>query len=190
MSTRCLICIWWKGGWYLAQYASHSGYPDGQGLHIFKFLIVPGNIEKLKIGLEGCVYEVTSDEAEEMSEMYPSLCGTTGAYVLTIIAGRATSKSNMAIPLQLNLEFANDSAFCEWAYVIDLDDEVLEIYRGSQRKTEENHRFKDVGEPRYRVPRLFCSFTFADLAEMKTEEVYVKRINEIREQKKDEVDDW
>lgn len=33
-----------------------------------------------------------------------------------------------------NREFARNSLFCEWAYVIDFDDRTLEVYRGFQTK--------------------------------------------------------
>jgi hypothetical protein len=37
-------------------------------------------------------------------------------------------------------EFLADSLFCEWAYIINLDTEILEIYKGFQKK---------VGKGRY-----------------------------------------
>ncbi|PPQ62813.1 hypothetical protein CVT24_000507 [Panaeolus cyanescens] len=195
MGTRHLICIWWKGEWYLAQYGQYDGYPEGQGLDIYKFLIVPGNIEKLKVGLEEHVYKVTSEEAWRMdTEMHLSLSARTAAKVLSIIANEATSKVNddeskskKTIPVYLCLDFANDGLFCEWAYVIDLDNEVLEIFGGAEHKTE-NHRFKDVGEPSDSVPGTFCSFTFAELAEMKTEEMFIQRIDDTTEQDEDEAE--
>lgn len=37
--------------------------------------------------------------------------------------------------------FANDSLFCEYAYLINLDTEVLEVYRGFQNEPHEHGRF-------------------------------------------------
>lgn len=37
--------------------------------------------------------------------------------------------------------FINDSLFCEWGYIVNLDDEVLEVYRGFQRKYHRKGRY-------------------------------------------------
>lgn len=41
-------------------------------------------------------------------------------------------------------DFAGDSLFCEWGYVIDLDEENLEIYRGFNTEGEVGGRFSDM----------------------------------------------
>lgn len=38
-------------------------------------------------------------------------------------------------------DFARDSLFCEWGYVIDLDSEMFEIYQGFQKEPHEEGRF-------------------------------------------------
>lgn len=38
-------------------------------------------------------------------------------------------------------EFALDSLFCEWAYVVDLDNRTVEIYRGFQKTPPKNGRW-------------------------------------------------
>lgn len=40
-----------------------------------------------------------------------------------------------------NHDFIQDSLFCEWGYIINLDTKMLEIYRGFQ-KTFQNNRYK------------------------------------------------
>jgi hypothetical protein len=37
-----------------------------------------------------------------------------------------------------NQSFIQDSLFCEWAYIINLDDKVLEIYKGFQTEPQNN----------------------------------------------------
>lgn len=39
-----------------------------------------------------------------------------------------------------NRDFLGDSLFCEWAYIINLDEGVLEVYRGFQKGRDRNPR--------------------------------------------------
>ena len=41
-------------------------------------------------------------------------------------------------------EFMRDSLFCEWAYVVNLDTQKLEIYRGGQHKRHKQGRYATV----------------------------------------------
>ncbi|KAK3903470.1 hypothetical protein C8A05DRAFT_14584 [Staphylotrichum tortipilum] len=210
MGTRHLICVFWKGKWYLAQYGQFDGYPEGQGAKLFKFLSVARNIDNLKGGLEHHVYEPTAEQLEAIwvecdawdaarsadpatfnvwernmhgiNQLYPSLARETSAGVLGLIARAARSEEPAKeatepkkIPLQLDLGFANDSLFCEWAYVVDLDKEVLEVYGGHEAKGE-GHRFADVGGPTVPVPRLVCSYDFAELFLTKSKTEFLEKV--------------
>lgn len=70
------------------------------------------------------------------------------------------------------VEFAQDSLFCEWGYVIDLDNEVVEIYKGFQTQPHAEGRFAEGGEPgneistgrTYYPIRLVHTVDFATLA--------------------------
>lgn len=55
------------------------------------------------------------------------------------------------LALQNDIEFSGDSLFCEWAYVVDLDANVLEVYKGfNKNPVSPENRFakylKDSGE--------------------------------------------
>ncbi|AEO65721.1 8864f935-279e-4920-8fd5-1341344e408c [Thermothielavioides terrestris] len=209
MGTRHLICIFWKGKWYLAQYGQFDGYPEGQGVKIINFLSVARNVENLKAGLEH-IYEPTSEELDAIweeceawdanrraqqqqpssifernmygiNQLYPSLARDTSAGILGIIARAAQTeeedraeKKPKKIPVHLELEFANDTLFCEWVYVIDLDKEVLEVYGGGERK-HDGHRFKDVGPEDAAVPAFLCSFAFSEIYLMKSPEEFLEK---------------
>ncbi|KAF9042050.1 hypothetical protein BJ165DRAFT_1415888 [Panaeolus papilionaceus] len=195
MGTRHLICIWWKDQWVVAQYGQWDGYPESQRVDIFQFLILPRNLENLKLGLERHTYQVSKEDLEaihaECKQLYPCLTRDAAARVLGLIARAAVSgeddeedaingntenpKPSKKIPLVLSLTFANDGLFCEWAYVIDLDKEVLEIYGGSEHK-HEGHRFKDVGSERDSVPAPYCSFTFKEIIELGTEKEFINSV--------------
>ncbi|KAK3311305.1 uncharacterized protein B0T15DRAFT_507877 [Chaetomium strumarium] len=210
MGTRHLICVFWKGRWVIAQYGQFDGYPEVQGVRLFKFLSVAHNIERLRAGLDH-VYYPTAEELEAIrdecaafeqnlrdqgldwgfrtnvvKELYPTLDRETSARILSIIArptqaaeedgAEDVAEEPKKFPVQLRLGFANDSLFCEWAYVVDLDQEVLEVYGGHEHK-HDGHRFKDVGEPDQPVPTFVCSFTFSELYLTKSPQEFVQRIS-------------
>lgn len=79
------------------------------------------------------------------------------------------------VPIQLNLEFANDGLYCDWAYVVDLDNDVLEVYAGAQSKENAtSKRFNDVGSEDDMVPALVKSFCFTELL---TEEEFIAALS-------------
>lgn len=155
MGTRNLICIFYKGRFMVAQYSQWDGYLEGQGWQILQFLLVPGNIQRLKAGME-LITILDEDEVRELMEKHsyatvdipgryicqcgsvrnfseaprcypPTLSRETGAKLLDIIA---SAKSDWFVPFELSLEFAMDSLYCEYCYCIDLDNDTFEIFGG------------------------------------------------------------
>lgn len=194
MGTRSLICVFYRGRFVIAQYSQWDGYPEGQGMTILNFLLNSQNIERLKNGLQYLVV-LDDDEVREyeersaprstckccekgMTDIPPlpaSLSRDTGARILEIVAN-ATSEDR--VPVWLNLEFANNALFCEWAYVVDLDKGEFEVYSGGTYKTQaHNNRFIDVGGEKDTVPILVKSFPFTELPT--TEDTFVSTLNEV-----------
>ncbi|KFY08110.1 hypothetical protein V492_06509 [Pseudogymnoascus sp. VKM F-4246] len=200
MGTRHLICVFYNGRFVLAQYGQLDGYPEIQGLVVVQFLRDTDNITRLKQGLAH-MYTPTAKEEEEMirainrandewfkaaskgevsllerqNSVYPSMSTHTSAGILEVVA-KATAEAK--VPIKLETEFIHDGLFCEWAYVIDLDEEVLEVYTGLEREWKgSSERFKDVDEAvEGFVPSLVKRFAFAELPEGKAE--LVDAINE------------
>lgn len=152
MGTRHLVAVQFGGEYKVAQYGQWDGYPDGQGARVLDFLR-NGDVEALKRNL-ALTYDATEDEQAAMwasigvdiiasngsvewgkskifAEKYPSLHRDTGAGILELIAG---SDGEEKIPLTLNIEFAGESLFCEWAYVIDFDIGTFEVYKGFNKE--------------------------------------------------------
>ncbi|RYP26069.1 hypothetical protein DL767_008172 [Monosporascus sp. MG133] len=55
----------------------------------------------------------------------PSVSRDTGADILRLVADATAEKP---VPVVRRIEFLADTCFCEWAYVVDLDERVLEVY--------------------------------------------------------------
>ncbi|KIW99550.1 uncharacterized protein Z518_11289 [Rhinocladiella mackenziei CBS 650.93] len=190
MGTRNLICIFYKGSFVVAQYCQWDGYPEGkgQGMKILNFLLSSANIEHLKNGLQHIItlnhdsrqqleHGVRQDQEAWQTNMsfskgpckcvkcdiegfYPSLSRDTGASILKIITEATAEKP---VPVELRLGFANDPN-CEWAYVVDLDDCVFEVYAEAESKNENpTNRFINIGDLNDTVPSLIKSFPFSDL---------------------------
>lgn len=139
-----------------------------------------------------------------INQLYPSLARETSAGLLGIIARTSRAedegdaegdleggaqgpeaKKPKKIPVCLQLEFANDSLFCEWAYVVDLDKEVFEVYGGSEKK-HDRHRFKDVGDEQSPVPAFLCSFNFAEIFLMKNNSEFLDKVEEASNERAEE----
>ena len=204
MGTRSLICVVYRGRFVVAQYSQYDGFPEreGQGMKILKFLLNSANIERLKNGLQHIT--ILSDESFEqlregvqlhidgrpsnvslskgqckcakceIEEVWPSLSRETGAGIFEIIAQATAEKY---VPVLLDLEFANDG-LCEWAYVVDLDDCMFEVFAGGELKDKAaSKRFASIGGTRDRVPGLLKSFSFTKLPT--TEEDFIRILNKV-----------
>lgn len=174
MGTRNLICIWYNGRFMVAQYCQWDGYLEGQGATILKFLLEPSNIERLKKGLavitpvdEKTATEIigkhigVSREDRKRCECgvplpfwgprtcYPlTLNRDTGAKVFDIIAAATIDDY---IPVHLDVEFAQDSLFCEYCYCVDLDAEVFEVFGGATDIPElkDDEKVEQIGKNRF-----------------------------------------
>ncbi|ELR05289.1 hypothetical protein VC83_08248 [Pseudogymnoascus destructans] len=97
-----------------------------------------------------------------MKPTCPSMWRETSAGILEVVAN-ATAEAE--VPIRQELKFIHDGLFCEWAYVVDLDAEVLEVFSGVEKEHEgSGQRFKEVdGAEEGLVPSLVKSFAFAEL---------------------------
>lgn len=57
--------------------------------------------------------------------------------------------------------FIKDSLFCEYAYIINLDDEVLEFYEGFQEKPQEGNRYGTEPNEEYTSKYYPCKLSLA-----------------------------
>ena len=81
--------------------------------------------------------------SEKFKELYPENSKDTCSGIFQII-----QNSNKELKLTNSLNFASNSLACEWAYVIDLDKNTFEVYKGYNKEVlAANERFYSVQEP-------------------------------------------
>lgn len=148
MATRGLYGFY-KNGINKLTYNHYDSYPSYLGNNILNFikqstvtelneifqsisLVNDDNYpnENERIQLEDLGYSVTyKDEPLRWGE------------IISAHAGDFSLLKNKFPFMLNNNDFIKDSLFCEWAYIINLDSNNLEIYRGFQ-KTSDDNRYK------------------------------------------------
>ena len=133
MGTRNLTVVKLDNEYRIAQYGRWDGYPEGAGVTVLNFA------RKLAEGttMQEFIHKVRASrwvDAEKVKKItrkekwhvqYPEFSRDTGAQILDVVL-----YSVDGIELESDIEFAADSLFCEWAWVIDLDAKTLEGYKG------------------------------------------------------------
>lgn len=144
MGTRNLTMVISNGKTKVAQYGQWDGYPEGQGKTVVEFLRRCDLAEfKNKVDVLTWITDKQAAKIEKDPNWdvnYPYLSRDAGATILHAIYDgemqvsdgyqkKKTVKVDV-IGLSNSEDFAGDSLFCEWAYIIDLDKNVLEVYKG------------------------------------------------------------
>jgi hypothetical protein len=177
-------------GKYLGIYNHCDSYPGGLGEEVVAF--VKETVKK-KTGLSSLkrnmrkVEEIKqgqepTDEQIEAYKQYADLSVSKQTYkdwycLLRNIQGIDTFREIAKGKLKhcsFGSDFIKDSLFCEYAYVINLDDNTLEFYRGFQKESQEGNRFgtepsdgyypcKMVGKcPLKRIPKDWAKKFYAE----------------------------
>lgn len=167
MGTRNLTVVIHKGEVRMAQYGQWDGYPNGVGNDIAKVL-KKTSIKTLRKAIEKCTFLtadeilrrweemgatgdwITIDVSDKFAKKYPLLSrDNAGGEALRLIL-----KNKNKFELKNMIDFAADSLFCEWAYVIDLDKERVEIYQGfNQQPLSKKDRFFSIQEKSHKEHR-------------------------------------
>lgn len=189
MGTRHLIAVVLDGEFKVAQYGQWDGYPGGQGIDILAFLRTANfdafttNLRALRWATEedfdrinkdlelGDTGWMTMEQADRFSSAYPALSRDAGSKVLGLIADGGVEF------LKDSRTFALDSLFCEWGYVIDLDNKVLEVYEGFNQELTTTGRWAGLEEKpgsEYKAIKLIAEFPFND--GLPTDDEFVKQV--------------
>jgi hypothetical protein len=148
MGTRNLTCVVKNKQYRVAKYGQWDGYPESLGIKILMFLrdtfdrsefeqnlnnvsfIDEKQLNDLWVSCDADQSDlengwVDSDVTKKFRENYFELSrDCTGDEILKLIQkGKIKWQQN-------SIDFASDGLFCEWCYVIDLDKNTFEIYKG------------------------------------------------------------
>lgn len=183
MGTRNLICVLKDNEFKVAKYCQWDGYPEGQGDAIREWLIDSYQPDDFAKGLENC-YDITDDAlhalwieagvdpddksgmvsmdiSNKFNKEHPQLGRDMGAGVLDLI-----QHSTGPVALQNEIDFAQESLFCEWVYVLNLDTDELEVYTGFNKEPVTKGRFAGpVNADGYAPVRLVATFDIFNLPE-------------------------
>lgn len=183
MGTRHLIGVVLDAQMKVAQYGQWDGYPSGVGVDILSYLR-KADLSKLKsetrklrymndedelrcearwvdLGAEPRPSMITMEQSAEFFKDFPfkALSRDMSADLLPAIEeGKVEFLSDES-------GFALDSLFCEWAYVVDLDREMLEVYAGFQKETPKFGRWAGQREDgsEYGAVNMVAEFPIKDL---------------------------
>ena len=159
MGTRNLTIVYLDGEYKVAQYGQWDGYPEGQGLVCLRFLKEKMNKEKFIKAVRSLdwISEKELDDlwksygakedgtiniknANKFNNEHPEFSRDTGAEILSLIQEGNINR------LDNYIKFAANSLHCEWAWLVDLDAEKFEAYRGfNKRPLTEKDRFFYLG---------------------------------------------
>jgi len=180
-----------NGEYRIAKYGQWDGYRSGLGTAILNFLQTEFNRGKFIAGLQKfplltkakinqfwtdaganmATGMATFEAADKFQKAHPELSrDPSGADILRLIQEGKCEWSNPEV------NFAADSLFCEWAYVIDLDKNTFEIYEGfNKTPLDSTERFAflpqeqpDHRDPEYYPVRLLKSYSLRRLPTAKT----------------------
>jgi hypothetical protein len=179
MGTRHLIAVQKNNSYKVAQYGQWDGYLSGQGDSILKFFH-ENDLEVFRTKIDNCFFGteeqineayaaystdgwMTFEQSKAFKEsQFGHLSRDTGSDILDIIM-----KSDGPLMMTDNIDFAKDSLFCEYAYVIDLNRNVLEVYEGfNKQPLEPGQRFysEETSDGYYPV-KLIKEYSLFDLPE-------------------------
>ena len=180
MSTRGLYGIR-KDGVDKCTYNHSDSYPSWLGRRVLEFCAnnTIENLEKFFNKIE------LVDESSKPTEEQIKKCVEAGYYsgvvstksvddwycLLRNLQGNFDEYQNLiddeakTIFMTDCISFIKDSLFCEYAYIINLDDEVLEFYEGFQKEAQKGNRYGETEEDGYYPCKLVFTISLDEIIE-------------------------
>lgn len=187
MGTRGLYGIR-KNGIDKTTYNHFDSYPSWLGANIVNF-IKKHSIEELNEFYERIILvnasSIPTDEQKANCAKYGSVNLTVSKQstddwycLLRYFQGDLEALYNVDVPYMIDdRDFIKDSLFCEYAYIINLDDNVLEFYEGFQHKPQVDNRYGTTASNGYYPCKLMAEIPLAEI-QVTTNDIIAKYMTE------------
>ena len=204
MGTRNLTCVQKDNELVVAKYCQWDGYPEGVGATVVGFINKVFDkdlfLKKLKnvseadqayldsvnkkLGIKTDDGWITVEDSDKLKNNYPHLQRDMGGKILAFIQ---MNDEDLDIRLMNDKEFGLGSLFCEYAYVLNLDEDTLDFYVGFNTVSPEINIFypKALDEfpcadhdGGYFNVRKVASYSFSDIKRLKIRTI-VNRMKKI-----------
>lgn len=146
MGTRNITQVVYQGKTMLSHYCQWDGYFSGAGEGVLEFLknkfkkeTFVANLLKLEsiTNKSPSVQGYTDEDWDKLYEKHPNLSRDCAGYEALGMIQDGTLELDY-----LDLKFPYDSLFCEYLYLVDLDNDTLEVYKGlNKTKLDPSERF-------------------------------------------------
>jgi hypothetical protein len=170
-------------------YNHFDSYPDGLGKTMIEFVqestdeqlgayaqemvMVDSNVPATPKQVEACKQYFDGEVGNRMS---------TDWYGLLREAQGTPSEYAKGLRYMIdNSDFVKDSLFCEYGYIVNMDEGVLEFYKGFNKNPDADGRYAQIDatdEMGYVGIELIKAFTFAEIRERGVNDV-IKEMNEL-----------
>jgi hypothetical protein len=192
MGTRNLICVKSKGKIKVAKYCQWDGYLAGQGLTILEFLKDEKKLNALRKNIDQCKFisqrqynlkrvkllghtkkYITMPESDMLKKKLPTFHRDTGAEILNYIAKKPIETVN-------NIDFGGDGLFCEFAYIINLDTNKLEIFTGFHDKILGKNPFNKFNDKKesYKAVQRVAKINFNEIKNIIKPRFYLEKLEQ------------
>lgn len=175
MGTRNLTIVQMNNEYVFCKYGQWDGYPDDAGANIINFITKYNTNDIKQVMYHYLANKIPSEDILNSKgdiSKYPTLTRNNGAEILNVLKRHYSHNDFTLYEIIDDYEFAGDSLMCEWVYVIDMDNEFLEIYKGFNKDelTEKDRFFNLSNKPNkfamdYKPVKLLTKYSFADIRE-------------------------
>ena len=180
MGTSAVMYVYEGGKRRFAVLSSFDGYPSYVGANILGFVCNRKNVQKLRASLDKLVLITPEDRAQyrersndweyDYARSHPGYTMAGDAeFLQTLISSEGSVHT---------INWSNDMRLSDWAYVIDLDSNTFEVYKGMNKiPLEENERFYDGLPPKNDIYP-FKEVAIFDLDDLPSNDEFIDKIKE------------